>query len=339
MRRKEYVRESVFVSACLMAALFLGPMAVISPLPGRGAVPEEPPAEQTEAEPQRTDGAAVPVRLTVLADGTAEEMELEHYLVGVLRAEMPAAFHPEALKAQAVAARTYTVHKMLSGGNHGGEADVCTDAACCQAYLTEEEAREAWGEQAALYEEKVRQAVADTDGQAVLYGGVPILAVFHAASAGVTRSAGAVWQSDLPYLKAVASPEEAEVIPDYYSRAVFTAAEFRSAVAASFPQVHLRGGAEGWLTDAVRDAAGNVETVKVGGVTVKGSALRTALGLRSACFEWERSGDGLTFYVTGYGHGVGLSQYGANRMAQEGADWKEILTHYYSGVTVGQIPR
>jgi len=336
MSRNAYIRQSVLVSTVLMAALFLGPMAVIPPFPERAAAP---PLPQEQAEevivPRPAESRDAEVILTVLVDGKPEQMDLGSYLVGVLRAEMPAAFHPEALKAQAAAARTYTLHKMLSGSGHGDAADVCTDAACCQAYRGEAAAREEWGEQAETYEKKVREAVAETDGQAILYGGVPILAVFHAASAGVTRSAGQVWQSDLPYLRAVRSPGSAEAIPDYYSRAVFTAEEFRVAVGTVCPEAKLTGDVGKWLSQAVTDEAGSVETVKVGGVTVKGSTLRAALGLRSACFEWEAKDGALTFYVTGYGHGVGLSQYGANRMAQEGAGWREILTHYYSGVTIG----
>jgi len=333
----DMIRQSVLVSAVLMAALFLGPMAVIRPFPERVTAPprqEQEPAGTAAPAPAPEESRDADVILTVLMDGKPEQMELGDYLVGVLRAEMPAAFHPEALKAQAAAARTYTLHKMLSGSRHA-DADICTDAACCQAYRDEAAAREEWGEQAEGYEQKVRQAVAATDGQAVLYGGVPILAVFHAASAGMTRSAGTVWQSELPYLQAVSSPEPTASIPDYYSRAAFTAAEFRAAVRPTCPEARLTGDVGTWLTGAVTDDAGSVVTVQVGGVTVKGSTLRAALGLRSACFEWEVEDGALVFYVTGYGHGVGLSQYGADRMAREGADWREILTHYYSGVTIG----
>ena len=102
----------------------------------------------------------------------------------------------------------------------------------------------------------------------------------------------------------------------------------------AYPEADLSGDVSGWLQNAVTDTAGSVETVDVGGVTLKGSTLRSVLGLRSACFEWEAADGKLVFYVTGYGHGVGMSQYGANQMAKEGADYREILTHYYTGVTV-----
>ena len=173
-----------------------------------------------------------------------------------------------------------------------------------------------------------------TDGETILYGGVPILAVFHSSSAGLTRAAGQVWLNDLPYLQAVDSPEEGEAIPNYYSRVEFSAAEFREKLLAVAPEADFSGPVDGWLRNAVTDSAGSVETVEAGGVTVKGTQVRTALGLRSACFDWEVQNGKLVFYVTGYGHGVGLSQYGAKQMAADGADYREILTHYYTGVTV-----
>ena len=272
--------------------------------------------------------------LSILVDGQVQEMDLEQYIWGVVAAEMPASFEEEALKAQAVAARTYTLYKIQTGGSHGDTADICTDSTCCQAYISEERARANWGKDADAYEKKVENAVVSTDGEAILYGGVPILAVFHSSSAGLTRAAGQVWLNDLPYLQAVDSPEAGDTIPNYYSRAEFTATEFKEKMLAVCPEADLSGSVSGWLKNAVTDSAGSVETVEVGGVTVKGAQVRTALGLRSACFEWETQGEKLVFYVTGYGHGVGLSQYGADQMAADGADYKEILTHYYTGVTV-----
>ena len=331
MRRKEPVRQSVAVSLVLLAALFALPLGVIVPFRGELAPQDASHPTEESVSDGRLDAGTV---LRVLNGETVEEMDLGTYLVGVVRAEMPASFPEEALKAQAVAARTYTIYKIQSGGNHGDTADICTDSTCCQAWIAQDRAMENWGADAEEYEARAEAAVRDTDGETILYGGVPILAVFHSSSAGMTRAAGDVWVSDLPYLQAVDSPEPEDSIPNYYSRVAFTAEELRSAILAVCPEADLSGAAETWFSDAVTDAAGSVETVTVGGVTVKGTQVRTMLGLRSACFEWEPEGDGLAFYVTGYGHGVGLSQYGARRMAEEGADYREILTHYYTGVTV-----
>ena len=158
--------------------------------------------------------------------------------------------------------------------------------------------------------------------------------MFHSSSAGLTRAAGQVWQNDLPYLQPVDSPEASASIPNYYSRVDFSPETIREKLLARIPAADLTGDQKTWLKNAVRDSAGSVETVEVGGVTVKGSTVRAALGLRSACFEWELQDGRFAFYVTGHGHGVGLSQYGANAMAEAGADYKTILTHYYTGVTV-----
>ena len=337
-RRGSQVNQSIAVSALLLAALFLLPLLAAAPF--RSALfAREDPADETGREPAPPPRAAGGVldaarALRVLDGEEVLEMDLGTYLTGVVRAEMPASFEIEALKAQAVAARTYTLYKLLSGGNHGDTADVCTDYACCQAYIGEDAARANWGENADAYEAKVESAVRETDGEAVLYGGAPILAVFHSSSAGLTRAAGEVWVNDLPYLQAVRSPEPGERIPNYYSRVEFTAEELKAKLQSAFPAADLSGSMETWLRDPAADGAGSVETLSVGGVRAKGTQVRGALNLRSACFTWEVQDGKMVFFVTGYGHGVGLSQYGASAMAAAGADYREILTHYYTGVTV-----
>ena len=334
MKRESPVRQSVAMSAVLMLVLFLMPLAGMTPAQTE-LFSAELPVDETEGKPfpgGAQDGA---VTLRVLRENGVETMDLGQYLAGVVRAEMPASFEVEALKAQAVAARTYTLYKIKQGGNHADTADLCTDPNCCQAYLEQAQARENWGAQADGYEQKIQEAVAATDGQVVLYGGEPILAVFHSSSAGMTRAAGEVWVNDLPYLQAVDSPENGAAIPNYYSRVEILQSVFRTKAQSLWPEANLSGGAEQWLSRAVRDEGGHVETLCVGGVQVKGTELRSALGLRSACFTWEVQGEKLVFFVTGYGHGVGLSQYGAKAMAESGATWQEILTHYYTGVTVG----
>ena len=338
MNRHSEIRQGIAVSAVLLVLLFALPLAVVTPFPALPQASAGSAGGEAETEPFQPGDLDGEMVLKVLTGDTVEEMTLGAYLVGVVRAEMPASFEEEALKAQAVAARTYTLYKLRSGGNHGDTADICTDSTCCQAYLDEESARNNWGADADANEAKIEAAVSGTDGQAALYGGAPILAVFHSSSAGLTRPAGEVWQSDLPYLQPVESPEPGDSIPNYYSRVEFSAEEFREKFLAACPEADLSGDLSTWLQNAVTDSAGSVQTVDVGGVTVKGSRVRSILGLRSACFEWEVQDGGLVFYVTGFGHGVGMSQYGANQMAKEGVDWREIITHYYTGVTVEPYP-
>lgn len=333
-RRKEKngTRESLMASLALAAVLFVLPLLTVAPV--RKAVFEGREPSVEELPPFESGVRDGECRLRVLDSGEVTEMDLGAYLVGVLRAEMPASFPAEALKAQAVAGRTYTIYQLRQGARHE-TADICTDHTCCQAYLGEEEAWSRWGEDAADYETKIRSAVQETDGEVILYDAQPILAVFHSASAGLTRGAGEVWMSDLPYLQAVESPEKEESIPDYFSRAEFSAEEVKEKFLAAYPEMDFSAPCSQWLTEAATDSAGSVVTVSVGGMKLKGAHVRNVLGLRSACFDWEIQDGKFVFYVTGYGHGVGMSQYGAAAMAEEGATWREILQHYYSGVEIG----
>ena len=312
----------------LAALLFLLPVFTVTAVRGQRAS-EQPEEPIHLLPPGEIDSART---LRVLDGDTVTEMSFSDYLQGVLRAEMPASFQEDALRAQAVAARTYTYYKMSSGGNHGDTADICTDHTCCQAFLGKDRAADNWGKNAERYEAKIENAVSATDGQVMLYGGAPILAVFHSSSAGETWNSGEVWAQDLPYLQSVSSPE-GEGVPNYYSTVELTEAEFREKFLAARPEADLSGPASGWIRDPVMDGV-HVESVTIGGASVSGPSVRSIFGLRSASFTAE-AGDGkITFYVTGYGHGVGLSQYGANAMAEAGADYKTILTHYYTGVTV-----
>ena len=217
------------------------------------------------------------------------------------------------------------------------DGDVCTQITCCQAYITPEDAAQRWGEQAQAYGEKIRRAVADTDGEVILYDGAPIQAVFFSSAAGETLDAVEVWGSEVPYLSAVASPEGDEV-PNYHTEAAFSAAEFRSILTGAYPEADLSGEPAQWLGSVRRNSAGGVASMVIGGTELTGGQLRALFGLRSTYIDLTVRGDELVFSVTGYGHGVGMSQYGANAMAKAGADYREILTWYYTGVTVEPYP-
>ena len=276
------------------------------------------------------------VTLSVLVGDQVQEMTLGDYLWGVVAAEMPANFHEEALKAQAAAARTYTVYKLLHpSGAH--EADLCSDPGCCQAWMSREDRMAAWdASEAEALSEKVTRAVTETDGMAVCYGGEPIQAVFHAASDGTTRSAQEVWGTEVAYLQSVTSPEGEEV-PNYYSTVQVSASDFAAAVTGAVSGCDLSGAVESWIGEVRYDEAGLSEAVVIGGVEVPTSTLRTLFSLRSSSLTLEAAGDTVTFYVTGYGHGVGMSQYGANALAGQGKGWQEILTWYYSGTAVENL--
>ena len=293
-----------------------------------------------EPEPAAPETAAVhhdrDVTLTIQDGDTTEQMTLERYLTGVVRGEMPASFEMDALRAQAAAERSYVYYQLAAGRKDAHpDADFCTDHTCCSAYLSETAAREKWGGDFAPWNTRVEQAVSDTDGQVVLYNGRPILAVFHSSSAGRTAAAGDVWSGDLPYLVSVDSPEGEETVPNYYSTVTFTAAEAKEKLLAAHPELKLSGTPDRWFGAAAENGSGRVETVSVGGTDIEGTELRRIFGLRSACFTVAADNESVTFRVTGYGHGVGMSQYGANQLAREGKTWQEILEWYYTGATVG----
>ena len=327
------MRRSMAAALVLTVLLFGGAYLAA----GGERVPEtrEGDAQEQSAQGQR-DSA---VLLTVQDGETVESMALDQYLRGVVRGEMPASFELEALKAQAAAERTYVYYQLAAGRKEAHpDADVCTDPGCCSAWLSEEAAREKWGEDFDGWESRIEEAVAATDGQTALYDGQPILAVFHSSSAGKTAEAGDVWSGDVPYLRSVDSPEGEETVPNYYSAAEFTAAEAKTLLAQAHPELTFSGGPDKWFGAAERDDSGRVSTVEVCGAPLRGVEVRRIFSLRSACFTIDAAADRVTFRVTGYGHGVGMSQYGANELARQGKTWQEILMWYYADITVGPAP-
>ena len=306
------MRRSMAAALVLTVLLFGGAYLAAGKTPAQEMVPDGAAQEQSP-QGQKDSG----VELAVKNGDAVETMALDVYLQGVVRGEMPASFEQEALKAQAAAERTYVYYQLAAGRKEAHpQADVCTDPACCNAWLSEEAAREKWGGDFDGWERRIEEAVAATDGQVALYDGRPILAVFHSSSAGKTAGAGDVWSGDVPYLRSVDSPEGEETVPNYYSAAAFSAAEAKSLLAKAHPEL----------------------TVEVCGTALRGVELRRIFALRSACFTIDASADEVTFRVTGYGHGVGMSQYGANELARQGKTWQEILTWYYADVTVGPAP-
>jgi len=339
------MRKHLIASLLLIFLLFFLPWLWGEPSAAAPVEPDTPPAGDApvpdqEPAPAPEAGSSIDrlTPLNVLISGKLRQMDMQSYLLGVVRAEMPAAFEEEALKAQAVAARTYVLHKIAGGGsaNHP-EADACDDITCCQAYKSEEDAAADWGEDAAEYEAKIRRAVEETDGECVLYEGAPVLAVFHSSSTGTTQDAASVWSASLPYLTAVETPEGEDTVPGYYSTARFPAAELKERLQAALPDADLEGRASNWFTNIQQQPNGTVTSLCVGGVEVGGSQLRTILELRSACFTISFEEDAVVFSVTGYGHGVGMSQYGANVLASGGMGYKEILEWYYTGAQVGLL--
>ena len=276
----------------------------------------------TMAEPL-SGNSQIPV---LLSDGTVQSMDLEEYLVGVVLAEMPASFEGEALKAQAVAARTYAVKAKTNGKHEGGT--ICTDSQCCQAYISEIAYLGNGGTELGI--EKVRGAVSATRGQVLTYNGELIEATYFACSGGSTEDAQAVWGADFPYLKAVPSPGEEGA--EYY----------RDTVIIPKDRVEMLLGLElsenpaQWLGIIKRTPGSGIATIEIGGRIFKGTEIRTLLGLRSTAMTITADDRGLVIETRGWGHRVGMSQYGADAMAVGGSTYDEILSHYYTGTELTQ---
>ena len=340
------MRQVVAAALALLLTLFLLPLLLL----GEGEAPEEIPTgtlpiDRTVVTPGVTADSRVSVKVQV-GEGEVLTLSMDKYLWRVVAAEMPASFEPEALKAQTVAARTYTLSKLTRTSEKHPDADVCTDITCCQAYVTPEEAAVNWGDNARAYTDKIAAAVADTDGLAALWQGQPIQALFFSSAAGKTvdavealpgvvniRAAVEVWGNSVPYLTSVDSPEGEEV-PNYHTTVTVPVEEFRAKLLEQYPDADLSGEPSGWFANLTNRSGGGVESVDVGGVPVTGAALRTLFGLRSASFTVTADAANVTFSVTGYGHGVGMSQYGANALAREGKSFEEILKWYYTGIDV-----
>lgn len=283
----------------------------------RETVPQTVPQDTVESTEQHG-----PVMIRVLMeDGAVVPMELEEYLVGVVLGEMPADFEPEALKAQAVVARTYTLRMCRNTAKHP-DADVCVRSDCCQSYRTGEEG-------AAL--DKIRDAVENTTGLVLTYHGDLIEATYFSSSGGRTEDAMAVWGSDVPYLQSTDSPEDG-YSEQYLETVTLTVEEFESAL-----EIPLDGPCETWLGEVTYTNGGGVDTMVIGDTAFKGTDLRKLLGLRSTAMVMTAVGDHITITTRGYGHRVGMSQYGAEAMAVDGATFQEILAHYYQGTTLEEF--
>ncbi len=302
-------------------------LAKKSPPPSSSAAPGSP---DFEVIGDNSDGNNPTI--SVWLDGTLTDMPLEEYLIGVVAGEMPASYEPEALKAQAVAARTYTLYKKEHGGcsAHKG-ADICTNSGHCQAYVTDAEMTKNWGSSKAANIAKITGAISATRGQEILYDGEEIQVFYHASAGGRTEDSENVYVQALPYLRSVKSEGE-EDSRNYYGEVSVSLSDFKTKMqqfssGISFDGVPLIG-------EIIRFDSGRVESIEIGSQTFTGREMREVFGLNSANFTIDQSASSVKFHTVGFGHGVGMSQTGANAMAKKGADYLEILTHYFSGVTV-----
>ena len=264
-----------------------------------------------------------------------DEIQLDEYLYGVVSAEMPASFEEEALKAQAVVARTYTIYKIVNNDGKHGEADICDDSGCCQAWISKEDRLEKWDED--KREEnwnKIVDAVNSTQGKIITYEGKPINAFFHSNSGGATEAPIDVWGgSGYPYLQSVATAGE-DAYSQYSSEATFSKEEFEEKIKEVHSDFEIDFDEKDCIKVEEYTDGNRVKTVKIGNLELSGVEVRTIFGLRSANFKVTINDNEIKFEVTGYGHGVGMSQTGADSLAKEGQSYEDIIHHYYTDVEI-----
>ena len=313
--------SAIFAGLVALAIAVSMPALLLSPVEAETG---HPPLLVIEAEkPEHT------IRLQT--GQAVEELPLETYLVGVVLSEMPMSFEPEALKAQAVAARTFAVRQM-GGGKHL-DVDLCGQSSCCQAWADQETLQEKLGDSWQRYWEKAEAAVKATSGQVLTYDGQLIEAVYFSCSGGMTEDAVAVWGGEVPYLQSVESPGE-EQAGKFHTTVSFPRDAFCRIILQAQPLANFSGRAAGWLGSVDRTEGGGVEAMTIGGCRFTGVQLRQLFGLNSTNFDLQMQGDEFIFSVYGYGHRVGMSQYGANAMALAGKSYEEILRHYYEGIKI-----
>ncbi len=267
------------------------------------------------------------------ATGNTKTLNLEEYLVGVLAAEMPASYETEALKAQAVAARSYIMFRASAPGEEHPEADVCNNPNHCKAWLSQEEFIKKWPEDdRAFYLSKLTHAVNDTKGEYMVYEGEAVEAFFFAGSGGRTEASEDVWGGKRPYLQSVES--EGDLYSPYYkSEKTVSVQEFWDTLVSFNSQTVPNTGIP-VIGSITRTRGGSVAKASLGGQVFSGREIRSLFGLKSANFTITASENGVVFRVLGYGHGVGMSQFGANYMAQQGKKYTEILSHYYTNIQI-----
>lgn len=314
--------------------MIIAPMFIIKSMPAKAN--EEVSEITNENKDILLDGKNI-IKVNITKENRIEEVQIEEYVKSVVSGEMLVSFDDEALKAQAIAARTYIAAKRLRPCNIANGGDVC-DTTHCQVYINKDVRLEQWGSNAEEYWNKISNAVDNTKGMVLTYNNELVLyPQFFSTSSGMTENAVDVFSNSVPYLVSTESKGE-EIAPKYETEFPFNIPEFVNKIndkykEASITSENLRNNIE----ILSRSEAGGIKELRIGKTKVKGLDFRLALGLSSTNFEYVINENEIVFKCKGYGHGVGMSQWGANVMAKSGADYKDILTHYYTGVEISKL--
>lgn len=324
---------------CVTLAMTIIPLMAYEKKDGETVTEPTTTQQETTAPPQVPEGYSVDEIAILNAEtGDVSVLHMRDYIIGAVAAEMPASYHDEALKAQALACFTYAVRKIREEEKKPNAslkgAHVSTDSRVHQAYMSVDQMKERWGDQFAAYYDKIAADVDAVAGKMIVYNDEPIVAVFHAISSGKTETAENIWGgSSYPYLASAES--EGDVLsPQYATTSMLTEKQF-AAIAKNISGVSLGDDPGSWVSETKLSETGTVISVKIGGKELTGTQVREAFSLRSPTFSISYDNDGtFTFQVSGYGHGVGMSQYGADYMARQGSSYEEIIKHYYTGVSI-----
>ncbi len=317
------------IIACIIIAISV----IICPVAALKSERQVMPDETTERIQIKNGESGDYISVMMSETGQINTVEMREYIIGCVAAEISPLYHTQAIMAQAVASYTYakkTAEKNKSNENKELRgADITDDSDTHQGYVTKEKRKEKWNDKFDEYEKKIGSAVDEVLGTYMTYNGETVLAAYHSISSGITRSAESQWNSEIPYLISVESQGD-KLSPDYITKNIFSEGEFKKC--AEKCDIDLSDDADGWIENIDRDESGYVTSVTVEGERITAVEFRDAFDLKSGDFDIEYSDGQFTVTCRGYGHGVGMSQYGADYMARQGSSWQEILKHYYTGI-------
>ncbi|WP_282033692.1 stage II sporulation protein D [Metabacillus indicus] len=324
------LKPIVLVLAGLFLIILMIPTLLVAPFmndPSSGELSED--LQTKKGEQLMLGKSMIDVPVYRSSSEKIENIPLEEYVIGVVASEMPADFEEEALKAQALAARTYVVKQMMFDKlPKVPEGAVVSDTTSHQVYKNNDQLKKQWGKDYNWKMTKIYNAVASTQGQILTYDNKPIDASFFSTSNGYTENSDEYWTAALPYLKSVESPWD-EKSPKYHDQTVISVRDFEK-------KLGVKLGSGGEVGKVIERTSGKrVAQVDFNGKKLSGREIREKLGLRSSDFAWQLKGDQVVITTKGFGHGVGMSQYGANFMAQDGKKYKDIVSYYYQGAKVG----
>lgn len=285
----------------------------------------------SEAEIEQPEAIST-VKVMNVSSKNITEMDLKDYLLGVIAAEVNPAYHEEAIKAQIIASHTLLLYVKENRTDDLDGADITDSSATHQGFLTADKQKEKWGDNYDDYRKKIEKCIDEVIDLTLQYNGEYISAAFHAISNGKTENATDVWGGNYPYLKSVNSIGD-KLSPAYQSTVTVSASEFKE----KLKDIEFTDEPTEWIGKITNTDTGMVKTVTICEKEFKGTEIRKLFNLKSSTFTCEYNDDEFIFTVCGYGHGVGMSQYGADHMARQGFSYKEILEHYYTDIEIRQI--